>query len=1024
MPLINSLNGEPTRLDDPDDNSLILDGDGFEVDLNLHDDSRILYLFNRHQLKSFHKDNVKLYSTPLDSLNDYISAARFHFEHSQHLHAAAINRHNSITVALLYIKRQIDLLESLRSDFDSTSTTLLSQHAELLHHHQFHMHLISSIPVNPKLVKNRSRYLSDYMSIQKMDQIYSHSLDTHIQHHHQHQLLDELWVDIDNELQDIEMLLQAVNFSEFDNALTEAADAFDSTSQLNMSQREHLDQLDAFLREDVITLTNLKNSQPHLEYLTRLSHIHVQLSDIPRRTTNLKHSIGTLSSFQHLTRLKAMPTAYVSLIAELARRNAFDSHYKEKTSDIAELLANESRKEEIRRLTLVDFDSVASSTSTAKNVALSEADDYMKVAAVKPARFLPFDVAGFDSMINMPEVNLRGGNLPVRITADELEEVVQVVKRAVEEYGMEREVKSAAEYSVQHSVERPAIDTSQRHIDTSAIIPLFSVYESTLTYIHALDVEWEKKASAILLPQSTKKMRVSHDIDQLRREHEGEVAKLRKTHADAMQQQKEEHNRTASELASKEEVSVMRTRIGELEQHNEDMNESVAACARTIRARDETIEELKRNYEEQVTVRDQELRHIRSEMDADHAVLSRHLELASHELARKGDDAADARAQHKSLADNLAKVLARAGEKDRGSAGVGVGVGVNNVLLNFSSTFSHTPQTSHTSHPPITPLTPHTQHPDDLVSRVAAYVRRWQKEAKVNRERAKEKLAFRNFGRGDLALFLPTRNAAAKPWAAFNISFPHYFLKPTPSQSETLKSREWTVARITNIDEKIVDGTSDNPFGLGIGVKYFLLDVDIWQPKHRRGPSRSGGGGDGGGLSVVVDDNENERERGSNSTQPHTHNHTPSNPNPFSVVEGGGLDSPCTRAGTANNNDDDNSSAAERRMHDRDPRRRTGSATSSATSSRTRSSVSQQPPPNLLSQSPGVTTTLTRALSEQKEKREQGPIEEARSSVSPGVNEHATTSRDGRSRTVSVTGAAQDLLRNSLKRQQQHSPTL
>lgn len=500
--LINSLNGELTRVDDSDNNSLILDEDGIEVDQDVKNDTRTLYLFNRHQLKSFYKDSVKLYSTPLDSLNDYISASHFHFEQSQHLHSTAINRHNSITVALLYIKRQLDLLENLRTDFDTTSTTLLSQHAELLHHHQFHMHLVTSIPVNPKLVKNRSRYLSDYISNQKMEQIYTQSLDAHTQHQHQHQSLDELWVDIDNELLDIETLLQAVSFGEFDDALTEATDAFGSTEQLNMSEREQLDQLDGFLREDVITLTNLKNSQPHLEYLTRLSYIHLQLSDIPSKITQFKQSIGVLSTFQHLTRLKAMPTAYISLMAELARRNAFDGHYKDKLSDIAELLADESRKEEIRRLTLIDFSSVANSTSTATatTAASSHTDDYMKAAAVKPARFLPFDVGGFDSTINKPEVSLRGGNLPIRITMEELVEVVDVVKKAIDEFDIIGTGDGGMEYS--------AVNTSQqRHIDTSAIMPLFSVYESTMSYIHALDLEWERKASAVLLPQSTIKMR-------------------------------------------------------------------------------------------------------------------------------------------------------------------------------------------------------------------------------------------------------------------------------------------------------------------------------------------------------------------------------------------------------------------------------------------------------------------------------------------------------------------------------------
>lgn len=190
-----------------------------------------------------------------------------------------------------------------------------------------------------------------------------------------------------------------------------------------------------------------------------------------------------------------------------------------------------------------------------------------------------------------------------------------------------------------------------------------------------------------------------------------------------------------------------------------------------------------------------------------------------------------------------------------------------------------------------------------------------------------------------------------------------------------------------------------------MGVKYFLLDVEIWQPKHRRSATSKASGSGGGGIAVS----------GNGSSQ--YHSHTPSNP--FNVADGGNLGSPNALA------TDDNISIIEKRLQERHNKRRTESAASSATSSRTRSSVSQQPPPNLLSQSPGVTTTLTRALSEQQEHKQ--AEREARSPVSPVISESANASgngnaRDGRNGSISVTGAAQDLLRSSLKRQQQYSP--
>lgn len=56
----------------------------------------------------------------------------------------------------------------------------------------------------------------------------------------------------------------------------------------------------------------------------------------------------------------------------------------------------------------------------------------------------------------------------------------------------------------------------------------------------------------------------------------------------------------------------------------------------------------------------------------------------------------------------------------------------------------------------------------DAVNKVAQTIRKWQKQCKEYREKAKGKISFRNFTKGDLALFLPTRNSVTKPWAAFN----------------------------------------------------------------------------------------------------------------------------------------------------------------------------------------------------------------------------------------------------------------
>lgn len=138
--------------------------------------------------------------------------------------------------------------------------------------------------------------------------------------------------------------------------------------------------------------------------------------------------------------------------------------------------------------------------------------------------------------------------------------------------------------------------------------------------------------------------------------------------------------------------------------------------------------------------------------------------------------------------------------------------------------------------------------------------RKFQREMRAYREKSHrfqaeghEKIAYRSFKEGDLALFLPTRNQATRPWAAFNVGAPHYFLRE--QDSHRLHGREWLVARISKVEERIVDlsksmdpagrasvdGRSitsnsavsfedDNPFELSDGLRWYLLDAAEEKP--------------------------------------------------------------------------------------------------------------------------------------------------------------------------------------------------
>ncbi|KAK8846655.1 hypothetical protein IAR55_005742 [Kwoniella newhampshirensis] len=127
----------------------------------------------------------------------------------------------------------------------------------------------------------------------------------------------------------------------------------------------------------------------------------------------------------------------------------------------------------------------------------------------------------------------------------------------------------------------------------------------------------------------------------------------------------------------------------------------------------------------------------------------------------------------------------------------------------------------------------------EAVTRTIGLVKKWSKSCRQFRDSARNKISFTNFTKGDLALFLPTRNAAARSWAAFNISAPHNFLKVTDAMQEQINTREWIIARIVRTEEAIASGGDNisNPFGLADGLRYYTHHVEEYNPSAVR-PSR------------------------------------------------------------------------------------------------------------------------------------------------------------------------------------------
>lgn len=125
---------------------------------------------------------------------------------------------------------------------------------------------------------------------------------------------------------------------------------------------------------------------------------------------------------------------------------------------------------------------------------------------------------------------------------------------------------------------------------------------------------------------------------------------------------------------------------------------------------------------------------------------------------------------------------------------------------------------------------------------VEGFAKKLTKENKAKGQEMKKlesncgnKLAMNNFQVGDLVLFLPTRieldslqenEELPRPWAAFNIGAPHYFLR----NSTNLQEKEWIVGRVLDIKQFKVDAENindkeHNPFNLSMGIVWYLVEA-------------------------------------------------------------------------------------------------------------------------------------------------------------------------------------------------------
>ncbi|PRT56375.1 Autophagy-related protein 11 [Wickerhamiella sorbophila] len=119
---------------------------------------------------------------------------------------------------------------------------------------------------------------------------------------------------------------------------------------------------------------------------------------------------------------------------------------------------------------------------------------------------------------------------------------------------------------------------------------------------------------------------------------------------------------------------------------------------------------------------------------------------------------------------------------------------------------------------------------EKLARQFQTEVHSYKSEARKAQHESRNRLALLSFKPGDLVLFLPTRDSLQqpKPWAAFNVGAPHYFLDPKIAAE--MQNKEYLIGRVKEITAYTVNASDpdpeNNPFGLAEGVTWSKIVAD------------------------------------------------------------------------------------------------------------------------------------------------------------------------------------------------------
>ncbi|KAG8902194.1 oligomeric, coiled-coil, peripheral membrane protein [Tulasnella sp. 403] len=861
-------------------------------------------------------DVTTAHTSPSSTISAYARAANFHYQHILHRAHSQQAQCLALRVASLNLDSHVLSLTSAYEVFAASAQRELEKQEEVLRGHPLDMEVISRVKVHTEFLSptvrravemgGKARHLGDYVSAHKMQMVAESCVRLHEdlvnRYHETKTAMTELSTGAD------EVRVASTNpfNNEVEVCIRRAKDYFERITQAPYDAPvKDIQELDAHLRDEVRTMARLKNnSTSHcLRQLRNVSRLQSTLADLPPALTSLESDLRLKAGFPHLQRLHNMIYYYGATIVEIVRRKEFGKLFMERAQTIAEMMAKLTANEKKRRQV---YRSEVHGQLPFQAPGMDEPAPSMEIST-KGSKELPFTLSRDDLLEFFNLVDEIAESTPTLEASDSHSQsaVIHPVKevRAALDKLVAKIDTLEADFDKLAEKSNEVTRVQEMHRQSDARVAKLleeqgdSLRQAELAQARGADLERQlrvareegERAARALRETSAENERLlklqASEADRLLRDHIAEADGDRAVLEHQFTEVRADVDRKARQIEElKVEMEIMRADRVRLE-------DDLA----TLTAKQDS-ERLKRELEESRGA----MVELRRRMVAQENVTREIIKVAAK--MRDTNIRTMAQAQKYIIAsaksngaingintqteDVSASMIASTTTQIGGGGGVASTSGFPSSSFPPSTTLSRSPPSgailSPTPQPFLAPG-PSTNVPlhapidasspemalaalsafdldafTDAMNKTGMTIRKWQKQCKEYRERAKGKITYRNFAKSDLALFLPTRNSVARPWAAFNVSFPHYFLKAEGHLAEQLKTREWVVARITSITERVVDhrDPQSNPYGLGDGVKYFMLEVEDWtQPTMQSVAPRSVSGivrGDMGMSGVSV----------------------------------------------------------------------------------------------------------------------------------------------------------------------------